>query len=337
MEVLRLLRTLISFDGAVMGIGYHTVTMRHELIAEQTIGDDKQDELLVPFVKEGNLCPIAKALTDGLLKPLSLDCHNSSQKRELLCINPLRTLVPELSAKKILIFGDHASDRNARRWIVLFRSDENAFTDIEATCLQTYWRHAVQALAMNLSHTLHGSDPDLKTRALALVNSCGIVEIADAELTELIQCEWSGLSGRSLPLYALKSLLDAGVYRGKRIEISASLKAGYLACSAKPISSIHVLSPSERKVAHCFANGMTHSQIASHLNVSPNTVRNQLAQVYQKLGIHRKTELARMVSDVQQSDEAATAHDAAQGTVASWGKAVRLQMPRETLLQQDIF
>ena len=37
-----------------------------------------------------------------------------------------------------------------------------------------------------------------------------------------------------------------------------------------------------------FARGMTHKEIAAHLNVSPHTVRNQLAQVYLKLGVHDK-------------------------------------------------
>lgn len=55
------------------------------------------------------------------------------------------------------------------------------------------------------------------------------------------------------------------------------------------------LSPREREVARLFGSGLTHKAVARRLGSSPSTVRNQLARVYEKLGVSNKTELAALV------------------------------------------
>ena len=91
------------------------------------------------------------------------------------------------------------------------------------------------------------------------------------------------------------ALLNTGVYRGRRIEIRAEQKYGYIACTARRIAVIDTLAPSERAVAERYAKGMKREEIARGLKVSPHTVRNQLANVYEKLGVHSKAELARLL------------------------------------------
>ena len=52
------------------------------------------------------------------------------------------------------------------------------------------------------------------------------------------------------------------------------------------------LSPTERRVAECAAAGLTNRRAAEHLFISPKTVEANLARVYRKLDIGRRTELA---------------------------------------------
>ena len=52
------------------------------------------------------------------------------------------------------------------------------------------------------------------------------------------------------------------------------------------------LTPREREVARCAGSGMTNTEIAAELGISPATVDVHLNHIFQKLGIRRRSELA---------------------------------------------
>jgi len=52
------------------------------------------------------------------------------------------------------------------------------------------------------------------------------------------------------------------------------------------------LTPSERRTVGLAQRGLTNTEIASQLKLSPRTVENQLARAYHKLGVRSRTELA---------------------------------------------
>jgi len=53
-----------------------------------------------------------------------------------------------------------------------------------------------------------------------------------------------------------------------------------------------VLTPSERRIVGLAQRGLTNTEIARQLTLSPRTVENHLARAYQKLGVRSRTELA---------------------------------------------
>jgi DNA-binding NarL/FixJ family response regulator len=53
------------------------------------------------------------------------------------------------------------------------------------------------------------------------------------------------------------------------------------------------LSSSELTVARLVASGLTNQEVAEQLFVSPNTVKAHLRRAFAKLGVHRRTELAK--------------------------------------------
>jgi DNA-binding CsgD family transcriptional regulator len=63
--------------------------------------------------------------------------------------------------------------------------------------------------------------------------------------------------------------------------------------SLQPHNPWKQLSHKERQIAELLSLGATSSSIAQKLGVSPNTVRNQTASIYRKMGVHNKVELAR--------------------------------------------
>jgi DNA-binding CsgD family transcriptional regulator len=63
--------------------------------------------------------------------------------------------------------------------------------------------------------------------------------------------------------------------------------------AVQPHSPWKTLSPKERQIAEMLTSGATSRAIADALGVSQNTVRNQTASIYRKMGVHSKVELAR--------------------------------------------
>jgi DNA-binding NarL/FixJ family response regulator len=62
-----------------------------------------------------------------------------------------------------------------------------------------------------------------------------------------------------------------------------------------------------RQVARLAAAGLSNKHIAAQMNISPNTVRNHLAEAYERLAVKNKAEMAGLVL---RFDEHAPAWDA---------------------------
>jgi DNA-binding CsgD family transcriptional regulator len=59
------------------------------------------------------------------------------------------------------------------------------------------------------------------------------------------------------------------------------------------------LTPTERQVAELVAEGRSNKEVAAALVVSPKTVDGHLSNIYAKLGIHSRTQLARRIAAEQ--------------------------------------
>jgi DNA-binding CsgD family transcriptional regulator len=68
--------------------------------------------------------------------------------------------------------------------------------------------------------------------------------------------------------------------------------------AARPLAApfAELLSPAQRRVAQLAASGATNPQIGKALGVSPETARTHLNEVFRRLGVSRRTELAALLS-----------------------------------------
>ena len=67
--------------------------------------------------------------------------------------------------------------------------------------------------------------------------------------------------------------------------------------SERPVSGWSSLTDTERNVAALAAQGLTNPQVATQMFVSPHTVKFHLRQVFRKLGIASRVELARLATE----------------------------------------
>jgi len=66
--------------------------------------------------------------------------------------------------------------------------------------------------------------------------------------------------------------------------------------SISAVSVLERLTPRESQVAKAFACGRSYKEVARELNLSPVTVRHHLREIYTKLGLTDKVELANLIS-----------------------------------------
>lgn len=195
--------------------------------------------------------------------------------------------------RHLLLVGDAPVFERPARWLLLYRAGASEFGAAEAAALQIAWLHLVRATDMHRARLLERHDAARSHRATAIATMRGRVMAADANFRRLLAEEWPGGEMAALPP-ELIGLAAAGrrAHRGRRIEVTLIPHGRYMVCRATPLSRDADLTPGEYMVARRYATGLSHKKIARELGVSPHTVRNQIAHLYSKLGIHDKAALA---------------------------------------------
>src|SRR5260370_3764294 len=57
------------------------------------------------------------------------------------------------------------------------------------------------------------------------------------------------------------------------------------------------MTPSEERIAQLVATGLTNREVADRAFISPKTVEANLARIYDKLGVHSRAELGRVMNE----------------------------------------
>jgi DNA-binding CsgD family transcriptional regulator len=84
----------------------------------------------------------------------------------------------------------------------------------------------------------------------------------------------------------------------------AELRTGGGATAAKSMPLGEILTPHELQVAMIVARGATNKEVAAQLFVSPKTVEHRLGNIYKKLEVRSRTELARLVTGQLEAEAA---------------------------------
>ena len=90
----------------------------------------------------------------------------------------------------------------------------------------------------------------------------------------------------------LPSIEQKTRYQGSAITLEMECVADLIVIAARPLSAKDLLTPRELEVAELFSHGYTYKAVAKQLEISPATVRHHLRNVYSKLEIQDKGEIA---------------------------------------------
>lgn len=140
----------------------------------------------------------------------------------------------------------------------------------------------------------HGTQPG---HGQAICDSKGVLYNTDRNFTALLLAEWPQWRGPQLPPELLERLSanHARRYAGRHTVVSFEALNNMELLNARKISAIDQLSAREFEVAALFATGANYQTIADALHIAPVTVRNHLSNIYTKLGIKNKMELAQLM------------------------------------------
>jgi len=289
---------LVPFSSAVWGSGVHS---SNEMLSVSAI-EQPIDQLLTyaarwqasDFVRAAAVGRPGVAFRNEDVVPLA-DYHRTEIYREFS---------KPCGIEHALMIVERNPTTDLGEIVCLFRFDAaQPFSDEEKALLEHLSPHLVAAwrqaqLAHHYRAALAGAGIGMVGHeSYAITDDRGLVHAAGEDFCLALLEVSPGWQGPWFP-DALQELVSGGrsallvgdyeftVRRAKdRRLFAVSRQAG-----------VFGLTPAESRVARLYAQGFSQRDIALRQKVSPATIRNQLASVYQKLGVHSKLELLRALN-----------------------------------------
>ena len=189
--------------------------------------------------------------------------------------------------------------------ISLYRASRvDAFTEAEAAFKQGVFPHLIEADSRNkLAHLAGGAQLGASSQwHSAAVDAMGVVRHAEGPFRQLASREWPGWRGPYLP-DPLRELIAIGATSAAMpsCTVARLSRLGDLTLvQLRERNAVDDLPERMRRVARLAAEGHGNKVIAAQMNISPNTVRNHLAQAYERLAVRNKAEMAGLLLRFEQ-------------------------------------
>lgn len=182
-------------------------------------------------------------------------------------------------------------------FITIWRFDARwPFSESDRMQVERLTPHLIEANRISRLVSLQGGSfagvPEDAARPWALVSARdgGLLEV-NAAFVELARREWPDWHNGQLPATLRRHLQDTVDFAGREISISISSVDDYRLLVPRLRHPAERLGARETLVLQRYAAGRSYRDIAAELGTSPATVRNQLARIYRRLGVHNKAEL----------------------------------------------
>lgn len=227
-----------------------------------------------------------------------------------VCIEDARWDAPEHSAMRLhgrrhglantlaMLIGD--ASPSTRQLVVLSRkAASNRFSADEARAFELLAPHMVLAHATCRTLFVHAAATGDRRSAdseVAVIDRFGVVHDQSPRFVSMLRREWSDWPGKRLPEPVLELVERRAATRWQFLgsQVAADFVPVDDLClvTARPRQVTDALTSRETAVARRYAAGGSFREIAESLKLAPATVRSHLRNVYAKLQVRNKTQLA---------------------------------------------
>jgi len=286
-KALNLLKSAVSFDSAIWGtgcysadgLGWNSVYLHNEpreIIAEH---EHVKHQDTVSFAVRPHA-----ATTMAFHSPTALRGRDKSA---------IRDYVARFGHQNAIISSEINQDTGYAYWVSLYRAEaERQYSDRDGKLAAIIAPHLREALRINRVLHMERVRSMEGDGAMAIADAKGVVYHTEPVFTALLRNEWSAWDGGALPQELWHALTAGdGRYAGKAIVVRRVCVTDMMFLKARKRSAVDALSARERAVARYIAQGLSHKETARVLGTAPQTVRNQIQAIHDKLGIHNKAEL----------------------------------------------
>lgn len=191
--------------------------------------------------------------------------------------------------------------------VFLFRDNKQVtFSDDECVLMQFLTPHLVSAWRHSQMVNLAQSEGKAREAMAAMpsghavVDDSGFIQSSDDDFSQRVRAsfpEWSGPVLPELIRAILSGERDHCIHNGQKFALVRGVDRHIVTVSI--VNERGAITPAEHRTVCLFVAGQTSGQIAVALDLSPATVRNQIASAYRKLGVHSKVELLRAFGSIE--------------------------------------
>ncbi len=291
-QALRLLNALISFDAGWWALGVDDPhaqiydTCLHNLPLEML---DKYNEL-----KEFDVIAQAVARQPGITLNVRIHDWYPKEYWPYLDVYGFHHALSTVTADPIT---------GLSTGVTLYRADpQRPFSEPERRFKQALTPHLVAALnRTQIDPWTRPASSERRFPGTAIADEGGRLRYANENFGAMLQLEWPDWRGPLLP-EAVRELLCAGNearFAGSRIAAQITLRQHMPLIQLRSKRLADQLTGQQMKVANYAVDGLNFKEIARRMDLSPATVRTYLTNIYRKLGVKNKVQLAETMREVE--------------------------------------
>jgi DNA-binding CsgD family transcriptional regulator len=185
----------------------------------------------------------------------------------------------------------------------LYRANTNQpFTEQERSLKEIIFEHLIEAVRINwLIHlpNMHAAHQPDGINAIAACNEQGLLHSSTPSFFAILRQEWPKWTGALLPDALLNAAHTNANYIGRNIIVSLFKTPESILLRARSKVPADSLTGRELAIAEQITEGHNCKAIALKMDVSPGTIKTHTANLYLKLNINSKAQLAQELHRMQ--------------------------------------
>ncbi len=183
-----------------------------------------------------------------------------------------------------------------------------AFSANDQRLLQFLAPHLIETARESLlARAVAGTDAGPSARSHAVCDATGVLLHLDDRSLALFRLEWPQWAGGALPAPLVQAVQQAEQqaeqqagtpsFAGRRIVVRMAAHGDTVLLAVRLRAAHDRLSSRQRGIAELYASGCTGTEIAQRLGLAASTVNNHLGEIFKKLQVNSKVQLARTLQN----------------------------------------